>query len=327
MKRILTVAAVLMLSIAAISAQGVTEPQDDETLIKVTAVSSDENGTYMIEAIRQDGERVIYIAAEGETEISLSMDAGTMILTAIIESEVDLSTGGDWNWKSSDESVATVTPNEGEPVLKGRATVTAKGAGTAEITATYTSDNYTGSISYTLTVTEPEPEPEEPDTPVTPDYPDYYNIYVEECEGVTVETSTNVVREGNSMSFTIEVAEGYTAEDMVVKVKRSLFGYTDIIEPNEEGKYEIRNIWSEIYITVEGVEEKNPTGIEEIAGDKVYAKEGSIYVQTPKQEQVVIISISGSVIKNETQIGLKRYDLPRGIYIVRVGTQNYKIRN
>lgn len=68
MKRILTVAAVLMLSIAAISAQGVTEPQDDETLIKVTAVSSDENGTYMIEAIRQDGERVIYIAAEGETE-------------------------------------------------------------------------------------------------------------------------------------------------------------------------------------------------------------------------------------------------------------------
>ena len=173
---------------------------------------------------------------------------------------------------------------------------------------------------------EPE-EPETPDTPVTPDYPDYYNIYVEECEGVTVETSTNVVREGNSMSFTIEVAEGYTAEDMVVKVKRSLFGYTDIIEPNKEGKYEIRNIYTEIYITVEGVEKETPTGIEEITGVKVYTKDGSLYVQTPKQEQVVIISISGTVIKNETQIGLQRYDLPRGIYIVRVGTQNYKIRN
>ena len=142
-----------------------------------------------------------------------------------------------------------------------------------------------------------------------------------------VETSTNVVREGNSMSFTVEVADGYTAEDMVVKVKRSLFGYTDIIEPNEEGKYEIRNIYTEIYITVEGVEKETPTGIEEITGVKVYTKDGSLYVQTPKQEQVVIISISGAVIKNETQIGLKRYDLPRGIYIVRVGTQNYKIRN
>ena len=295
------------------------------TIVATAANGSTEEMTVTIKVEKANIDELI--EAEGETEISLSMDAGTMILTAIIESEVDLSAGGDWNWKSSDESVATVTPNEGEPVLKGRATVTAKGAGTAEITATYTSDNYTGSISYTLTVTEPEPEPEEPDTPVTPDYPDYYNIYVEECEGVTVETSTNVVREGNSMSFTIEVAEGYTAEDMVVKVKRSLFGYTDIIEPNEEGKYEIRNIYTEIYITVEGVEKETPTGIEEITGVKVYTKDGSLYVQTPKQEQVVIISISGAVIKNETQIGLKRYDLPRGIYIVRVGTQNYKIRN
>ena len=78
---------------------------------------------------------------------------------------------------------------------------------------------------------------------------------------------------------------------------------------------------------MEGVEKETPTGIEEITESKVYAKDGSLYVQTPKQEQVVIISISGAVAKNETQIGLKRYDLPRGIYIVRVGTQNYKIRN
>ena len=174
-------------------------------------------------------------------------------------------------------------------------------------------------VSYTLKIRKPQP--------VTPDYPDYYNIYVEECEGVTVETSTNVVREGNSMSFTVEVADGYTAEDMVVKVKRSLFGYTDVIEPNEEGKYEIRNIYTEIYITVEGVEKETPTGIEELQSTKVYAKDGSLYVQTPKQEEVQIISISGAVIKNETQIGLKRYDLPRGIYIVRVGEETYKVRN
>ena len=167
-------------------------------------------------------------------------------------------------------------------------------------------------------------EEEEPEEPVTSDY---YNIYVDECEGVTVETSTNVVREGNSMSLTVEVADGYTAENMTVKVKRSLFGYTDVIEPNEEGKYEIRNIWTEIYITVEGVEKEIPTGIEEITGVKVYTKEGSLYVQTPKQEEVRIISISGVVIKNETQIGLKRYDLPRGIYIICIGEERMKVRN
>ena len=78
---------------------------------------------------------------------------------------------------------------------------------------------------------------------------------------------------------------------------------------------------------MEGVEKETPTGIEELQSTKVYAKDGSLYVQTPKQEEVRIISISGAVIKNETQIGLKRYDLPRGIYIVRVGEETYKVRN
>ena len=177
--------------------------------------------------------------------------------------------------------------------------------------------------------TDPE-EPEDPETPVIPDMPKYYNIMVEECEGVTVETSTNVVREGQSMTFTIDIAEGYTDENMTVKVKRSLFGYTEVIEPNNEGIYEVKNIYTDIYITVDGVEdeeEETPTGMEDIEGAKVYAKDGSIYVQTPTQEQVQIISISGAVLKNETQIGLQRYDLPRGIYIICIDEQRFKVRN
>ena len=184
-------------------------------------------------------------------------------------------------------------------------------------------------VTATFTAIE-KPEPEEPETPIIPDMPEYYNIMVEECEGVTVETNTNVVREGQSMTFTIDVAEGYTDENMTVKVKRSLFGTTDIIEPNDEGIYEVKNIYTDIYITVDGVEEEEeetPTGMEELEGAKVYAKDGSIYVQTPTQEQVQIISISGAVLKNETQIGLKRYDLPRGIYIIGIGEQRFKVRN
>ena len=187
-----------------------------------------------------------------------------------------------------------------------------------------------GQSSGVATMTFTKEEAEEPDTPVIPDYPDYYNIMVDECEGVTVESSTNVVREGQNMTFTINVAEGYTSEDMTVKVKRSLFGTTDIIEPNDEGIYEIKNIYTDIYITVDGVEEEEeetPTGMEELEGAKVYAKDGSIYVQTPQQEQVQIISISGAVLKNETQVGLQRYDLPKGIYIICIGEQRYKVRN
>ena len=193
---------------------------------------------------------------------------------------------------------------------------------------TMPASNVTVSATFSKIPTDPEPEPEEPEEPVIPDYPDYYNIYVDECEGVTVLTSTNVVREGNSMTFTVEVAEGYTAEDMVVKVKRSLFGYTDIIEPNEEGKYEVRNIYSEIYITIEGVtEEETPTGIEELESTAVYTQEGAIYVRTPQRATVSIVSLTGAIVKKAEQTGTQRYDLPRGIYIVDVAGQRYKIRN
>ena len=195
---------------------------------------------------------------------------------------------------------------------------------------TMPASNVTVSATFSKIPTDPdpEPEPEEPDTPVIPDYPDYYNIYVDECEGVTVLTSTNVVREGNSMTFTVEVAEGYTAENMVVKVKRSLFGYTDVIEPNEEGKYEVRNIYSEIYITIEGVtEEETPTGIEELKSTAVYTQEGAIYVRTPQRASVSIVSLTGAIVKKTEQTGTQRYDLPRGIYIVDVAGQRYKVRN
>ena len=195
---------------------------------------------------------------------------------------------------------------------------------------TMPASNVTVSATFSKIPTDPdpEPEPEEPEEPVIPDYPDYYNIYVDECEGVMVLTSTNVVREGNSMTFTIEVAEGYTAEDMVVKVKRSLFGYTDVIEPNEEGKYEVRNIYTEIYITIEGVtEEETPTGIEELESTAVYAQEGAIYVRTPQRATVSIVSLTGAIVKKAEQTGTQRYDLPRGIYIVDVAGQRYKVRN
>lgn len=131
------------------------------------------------------------------------------------------------------------------------------------------------------------------------------------------------------MTFTVDVAEGYTAENMTVKVKRSLFGTTDVIEPNDEGIYEIKNIYSEIYITVDGVEEKEetPTGMEKLEGAKVYAKEGSIYVETSQQEQVTIVTITGAIVKKEQQIGLQRYDLPRGIYVICIGEEQYKVRN
>jgi len=168
-----------------------------------------------------------------------------------------------------------------------------------------------------------------------PDYrPDpisYYNIYVEDvCDGVEVSTSKQVVREGGSITVYVEKdTANYTFDNFHVYYKEGYYGpWVELPEGVQPGEYPIKNIWNHIYIKAEGAEEKeDPTGIEQIEGVKVYTKDGSLYVQTPQREQVIIVSMSGAVVKNEEQIGLKQYHgLQPGIYIVRVGDRAYKVR-
>ena len=172
----------------------------------------------------------------------------------------------------------------------------------------------------------------DPDYRPDPDPISYYNIYVEDvCEGVEVTTSKNVVREGNSISVYVEKdTANYTFDNFQVYYKRSYYGVWEVLEEGvQPGEYPINNIWTHIYIKAEGAEEKedDPTGMEQVEGVKVYTKDGSFYVQTPQREQVIIVSMSGAVVKSEEQIGLKQYHgLQPGIYIVRVGDRAYKLR-
>lgn len=167
-----------------------------------------------------------------------------------------------------------------------------------------------------------------------PNYVDpisYYNIYVENvCDGVEITTSKNVVREGGSISLYVEKdTANYTFDNFKVYYKRSYYGtWDELKEGTQPGEYPINNIWTHIYIKAQGAEKKeDPTGIESIEGVKVYTKDGSLYVQTPQREQVIIVSMSGAVVMNEEQIGLKQYHgLQPGIYIVRVGQTTYKLR-
>lgn len=172
-------------------------------------------------------------------------------------------------------------------------------------------------------------EPEDPDTPPV-DPVKYYNIYKESiCDGVSVSFSNNPVKEGGSISIKVEKdEENYTFENFKVWYKDGYYGnWEELKESTQPGEYKIRNIWNHIYVKAEGSAKKNPTGIEEVEGVKVYTKDGSLFVQTPQREQVIVISMTGAVVKNEEQIGLKQYHgLNPGIYVVRVGDKTYKLR-
>lgn len=172
-------------------------------------------------------------------------------------------------------------------------------------------------------------EPEDPETPPV-DPVKYYNIYEESiCDGVSVSFSKNPVKEGGSISIKVEKdEENYTFENFKVWYKEGYYGnWKELKESTQPGEYKIRNIWTHIYVKAEGSAKKNPTGIEEVEGVKVYTKDGSLFVQTSQREQIIIISMTGAVVKNEGQIGLKQYHgLNPGIYVVRVGDKTYKLR-
>ncbi len=263
------------------------------------------------------------ITAEGATNISIEKNGTPFKLTAIVTKD-DLGTGGKWEWTSDNETVATVAAEQGTlraATSTSSATVTPLSVGTATITATYEDNKYVGSVTYTVTVTKP----------YVPDPISYYNIYVEDvCDGVEISTSKQVVREGGSITVYVEKdTANYTFDNFKVYYKEGYYdSWDELKEGTQPGEYPIKNIWTHIYIKAEGAEEKeDPTGIESIEGVKVYTKDGSLYVQTPQREQVIIVSMSGAVVKNEEQIGLKQYHgLQPGIYIVRVGDRAYKVR-
>lgn len=243
------------------------------------------------------------VEASGSTNLSFTTDRDEFTLTATVHAQGnDLDPKDDsWTWSVANEDVVALN---GSPTWRSqsysisRQAFTIKGTGTTTITATYDDGTYRGSVEFKVSISKPTP----------PDPISYYNIYVEDvCDGVEVSTSKQVVREGGSITVSVEKdTANYTFDNFKVYYKRSYYGtWDELKEGTQPGEYPIKNIWTHIYIKAEGTEEKeDPSGIESIEGVKVYAKDGSLYVQTPQREQVIIVSMSGAVVKNEEQVGL-----------------------
>ena len=317
--------------------QNVTWSSDNEVVAtvdnsgKVTAVTA---GEANITVKTEDGNytasckvqvwKPATVEPSGSTNLSFTTDRDEFTLTATVRVDGELQNpNGSWTWTVEDENVVALVTLRSKAVSysTNRQAFTIKGTGTTTITATYDDGTYRGLVDFKVSISKPTP----------PDPISYYNIYVEDvCDGVEVTLSNNVVREGNSISVYVKKdTVNYTFDNFKVYYKRSYYGtWNELPEGVQPGEYPIKNIWNHIYIKAEGAKEKeDPTGIESIEGVKVYTKDGSLYVQTPQREQVIIVSMSGAVVKNEEQVGLKQYHgLQPGIYIVRVGDKAYKLR-
>lgn len=132
----------------------------------------------------------------------------------------------------------------------------------------------------------PEPEPEPTPT---------YTVTLPVVEGAVIAaTGSTTVNEGSNLSFTVEVKEGYNADNMVVKAN----GTTLTADAN--GRYTIANIRGNVVVTVSGiVKGDNPTGIDSVtdAELKVWAANGQLHIRTPKAEMAYIVTFDGRAYK------------------------------
>ena len=173
----------------------------------------------------------------------------------------------------------------------------------------------------TVTVTEapdPEPEPEpEPDPE-----PSYYDVTLPEVEGATIKPlgSTSVI-EGGTFRFTIEIEEGYIADNLLVQANGPA------ITPDANGVYSV-TVWGDVEIVVTGIEPDPAVGVEGVddLSLKVWSSEGRLFIQTPKADRAYIVTFGGRVYKiEELPAGETAIPMPQGAYIIYVGGESFKI--
>ena len=155
-----------------------------------------------------------------------------------------------------------------------------------------------------------------------PYVPSYYDIYFDgdENDSVRYECNTTTIREGGTFSFTVEVAEGYDPETLVVEYKRGRAGSWKTVEPNSRGQYRITSVYHDIYVRSRVEPVSDPTALDKVGDGKssIRCDGKRIRISTTEPQTMHIINVGGRLIRTaqlpagDTEVN----DLPQGFYIV-----------
>lgn len=309
-------------TVTLVSGENLTMPEGIKVINKGTFTDK----TGLVQEVVSDESDKILLSVEGN-ESKYELEEGKSItLTANATSEYEDATF-DFNWKKQENGKWTDMLEQKTRVNPKTDQITVSEAGTYRcfITVTYSGTSTTLLIDMTVSL---KSSPEDPDPDPDPQPVIYQVSKVSVCEGANLRIENETVRKGGSVNLFVSIDKGYNADKLKVLYQQGKnSSWQELKESTTAGKYTINNIQTNIYVKVEGVVKEEATGMEEVEGVKVYTKDGSLFVQTSQREQIIIISMTGAVVKNEEQIGLKQYHgLNPGIYVVRVGDKTYKLR-
>lgn len=159
----------------------------------------------------------------------------------------------------------------------------------------------------------------------------YHNLNIIKSEGAKLTSRYNKMKTSNGGSFTLslEMEEGYENCAPIVYVKRGRYGEWMEHKIDEvSGFYQIRNVYTDIYVKVSG-DGIWPVSNEEMDAQevKVYTQNGAIVIVTPSLMDVQVITMNGLKVASDKVAGQRKfYNLLEGIYVVKVGKEVFKVK-
>lgn len=160
---------------------------------------------------------------------------------------------------------------------------------------------------------------------------DYNDLHIIKSTGAKLTSRYNKMRtkDGGSFTLSLEKEEGYEDCEPTVYIKRGRYDEWKVLKLDEvSGFYQIRNVYTDIYVKVSG-DGIWPVSNEEVEAQevKVYTQNGAIVVVTPSVMDVQVVSMTGSVVAADKVAGQREFrNLVEGVYIVRVGDKIVKVR-
>lgn len=159
----------------------------------------------------------------------------------------------------------------------------------------------------------------------TPDPTVTFSVTLPSVEGAALSplAGTYSVEAGGSFSFSLTLDTDCDQSTPMVKVGDKL------IEPTSDGKYEIKNINSDITISITGIVKNATVGNAEVESNalKIWGSNGVLHIQSAHVSTAYIMTFGGQLYKALTlPIGETMITIPQGAYIIRIENQSYKIR-
>ncbi len=145
------------------------------------------------------------------------------------------------------------------------------------------------------------------------------------CKGLYLDADRKMVTDNGTTKVYLTIEPNYNAKNAHYMFRRGIHEAWEELTPSTEANvFVITGIESDIYLKAT---DAISTGMEDIDGTaRIYTKDGSLYIYTPQQDDITVVSMTGAVVKRTKQIGLQSYPLNQGIYVVRVGEQVFKVR-